>query len=87
MGMGINVITPNKKMGSGPLARYQALKKIQRQSYIHCFYEVLPPHPPLNIASMSASLSPCIDPAVVHVRHNYLIWRAVEVGYMYEKRL
>lgn len=40
MGTGINVITPNKKMSSGPLARYQQLKKIQRQSYIHYFYEV-----------------------------------------------
>ena len=45
MGMGINVITPNKKMSSGPLKRYQELKRLQRASYIHYFYEVgTPPH-------------------------------------------
>ena len=40
MVMCINVITPNKKMSSGPLKRYQDLKRLQRASYIHYFYEV-----------------------------------------------
>jgi homoserine dehydrogenase len=40
MGEGINIITPNKKLGSGPLGQYQAVKKVQRESYIHFFYEV-----------------------------------------------
>jgi homoserine dehydrogenase len=40
MKQGINIITPNKKLGSGPLARYQAVKKLGRESYIHFFYEV-----------------------------------------------
>jgi aspartokinase/homoserine dehydrogenase 1 len=40
MEQGINIITPNKKLGSGPLARYQAVKKLGRESYIHFFYEV-----------------------------------------------
>jgi aspartokinase/homoserine dehydrogenase 1 len=42
MGEGINIITPNKKLGSGPLGQYQAVKKVQRESYIHFFYEVGP---------------------------------------------
>lgn len=36
---GIHLITPNKKMNSGPLERYTALKTHQRSSYIHYFYE------------------------------------------------
>lgn len=40
MKKGINIITPNKKLGSGPLDRYQAVRKMQRESYIHFFYEV-----------------------------------------------
>ena len=39
MRKGIHIITPNKKMNSGPLARYQALKAHQRNSFIHYFYE------------------------------------------------
>jgi aspartokinase/homoserine dehydrogenase 1 len=35
----VHVITPNKKLNSGPLARYAALKEHQRTSYIHYFYE------------------------------------------------
>ena len=42
MGKGINIITPNKKLSSGPYERYQQLKKLQRQSYMHYFYEVGP---------------------------------------------
>jgi len=40
MQRGINIITPNKKLGSGPLEQYQAVRKMQRESYIHFFYEV-----------------------------------------------
>ena len=40
MKQGINIITPNKKLGSGPLEQYTAVKKVQRESYIHFFYEV-----------------------------------------------
>lgn len=40
MKQGVHVVTPNKKLGSGPLAQYAALRQIQRESYIHFFYEV-----------------------------------------------
>lgn len=40
MKKGIHVITPNKKMNSGPLKQYRALKQFQRDSYIHFLYEV-----------------------------------------------
>lgn len=36
---GVHIITPNKKMGSGPLEQYRAVRKTQRESYIHYFYE------------------------------------------------
>lgn len=36
---GIHVVTPNKKLNSGPLARYKAVKELQRKSYTHFFYE------------------------------------------------
>ncbi|KAG6543069.1 hypothetical protein Mapa_015565 [Marchantia paleacea] len=36
---GIHIITPNKKANSGPLDQYLAVKRIQRQSYTHYFYE------------------------------------------------
>ncbi|XP_073102745.1 bifunctional aspartokinase/homoserine dehydrogenase 1, chloroplastic isoform X2 [Elaeis guineensis] len=36
---GIHVITPNKKANSGPLDRYLKLRKLQRLSYTHYFYE------------------------------------------------
>ena len=39
MKKGINVITPNKKLNSGDLSQYLALKKYQRSSYTHFFYE------------------------------------------------
>ena len=42
MRAGVNVITPNKKAGSGPLDRYLRLKAMQRESYMHFFYEVRP---------------------------------------------
>ena len=40
MQKGIHIITPNKKLGSGPLDQYLALRLFQRESYIHFFYEV-----------------------------------------------
>lgn len=39
MRKGIHIITPNKKMNSGPLERYTQLKQHQRESFIHYFYE------------------------------------------------
>ena len=40
MQQGIHVVTPNKKLGSGPLDQYQAVRRMQREGYIHFFYEV-----------------------------------------------
>ena len=40
MERGAHVITPNKKLGSGPLGQYQAVKRLGRDSYTHFFYEV-----------------------------------------------
>ena len=40
MQRGLHIITPNKKLNSGPLERYLALRQFQRESYIHYFYEV-----------------------------------------------
>lgn len=37
---GIHVVTPNKKLGSGPLEQYQNVRRMQREGYIHFFYEV-----------------------------------------------
>lgn len=45
MQKGIHIITPNKKLNSGPLDRYQALRQFQRGSYIHFLYEVCAPTP------------------------------------------
>ncbi|MEW5316770.1 MAG: hypothetical protein WDW38_008120 [Sanguina aurantia] len=39
MNKGIHIITPNKKMGSGPLELYSAMRKVQRLGYTHFFYE------------------------------------------------
>ncbi|KMZ70542.1 Aspartate kinase, Homoserine dehydrogenase [Zostera marina] len=36
---GIHVITPNKKANSGPLDRYLKIRRQQRSSYTHYFYE------------------------------------------------
>lgn len=46
MQKGLHIITPNKKLNSGPLDQYLALRQFQRESYIHYFYEVcaLCPH-------------------------------------------
>lgn len=39
MARGIHIITPNKKMNSGDLARYRALKRHQRSAFTHFLYE------------------------------------------------
>ncbi|CAK0785763.1 hypothetical protein CVIRNUC_008974 [Coccomyxa viridis] len=39
MQKGLHIITPNKKLNSGPLEQYLALRQFQRESYIHYFYE------------------------------------------------
>ncbi|GLI70404.1 hypothetical protein VaNZ11_015124 [Volvox africanus] len=39
MEQGIHVVTPNKKLGSGPLEQYQSVRRMQREGYIHFFYE------------------------------------------------
>eukprot|EP00252_Welwitschia_mirabilis_P006391 TRINITY_DN1726_c0_g1_i1.p1 TRINITY_DN1726_c0_g1~~TRINITY_DN1726_c0_g1_i1.p1 ORF type:complete len:926 (+),score=192.42 TRINITY_DN1726_c0_g1_i1:128-2905(+) len=36
---GVHIVTPNKKANSGPLDQYLRLKRLQRQSYTHYFYE------------------------------------------------
>ena len=59
MGKGINIITPNKKLSSGPYERYQQLKKLQRQSYMHYFYEVHahdPPTVPVSVLTVPVSV-------------------------------
>lgn len=39
MQQGVHVITPNKKLNSGSLSRYNSLKSHQRGSFTHFFYE------------------------------------------------
>jgi len=36
---GIHIITPNKRLGSGDLEQYKAVRQTQRQSYTHWLYE------------------------------------------------
>ena len=55
MQRGLHIITPNKKLNSGPLQRYLALRQFQRESYIHFFYEV-PSFPPLALVSTGRTL-------------------------------
>jgi homoserine dehydrogenase len=40
MRAGVHVITPNKKLHSGPLERYAAVRKLQADGCAHYFYEV-----------------------------------------------
>jgi bifunctional aspartokinase / homoserine dehydrogenase 1 len=42
MEKGVHVITPNKKLHSGPLERYSAVRALQAQGAAHYFYEVHP---------------------------------------------
>jgi hypothetical protein len=37
---GVHVITPNKKLHSGPLQRYKAVRRLQAEGKAHYFYEV-----------------------------------------------
>ena len=37
---GIHIVTPNKKLGSGPLSEYLAVKQLQRAGKAHLMYEV-----------------------------------------------
>ena len=54
---GIHIVTPNKKLNSGPLPLYQALRQFQRGSYIHFFYEArLVPGCPWVLAGAQSSL-------------------------------
>jgi aspartokinase/homoserine dehydrogenase 1 len=39
MKQGVHVITPNKKLGSGPLDRYRRVRQLQRDNMTHFFYE------------------------------------------------
>eukprot|EP00892_Ulva_mutabilis_P000558 jgi/Ulvmu1/10502/UM064_0040.1 len=39
MDQGVHVITPNKKLHSGPLDKYQAVRDLQTQGKAHYFYE------------------------------------------------
>ncbi|KAK9806380.1 hypothetical protein WJX72_012231 [[Myrmecia] bisecta] len=39
MQKGIHIITANKKLNSGALEQYNAIRQVQRDSYIHYFYE------------------------------------------------
>ena len=39
MAAGVHVVTPNKKLGSGPLAQYNLVRRLARSSYTHWFYE------------------------------------------------
>lgn len=47
---GIHIITPNKRLGSGPLDRYLAVRQSQRQSFTHWMYEVSPDSVPFSPA-------------------------------------
>ena len=40
MRQGHHVVTPNKKLGSGPYYQYSAVRKLTRRAYTHWFYEV-----------------------------------------------
>jgi hypothetical protein len=42
MKSGVHVITPNKKLHSGPLDRYNLVRKLQAEGAAHYFYEVWP---------------------------------------------
>ena len=39
MAAGVHVVTPNKKLHSGPLPRYQAVRQLQAAGEAHYFYE------------------------------------------------
>lgn len=37
---GLHIITPNKKLGAGPMQRYQQLRQLQQETGRHFMYEV-----------------------------------------------
>jgi aspartokinase/homoserine dehydrogenase 1 len=39
MASGVHVVTPNKKVNSGPLERYNKIKDLQKYTQVHYFYE------------------------------------------------
>lgn len=39
MRAGVNIVTPNKKLNSGPLDRYKTIKAIESTSFVHYYYE------------------------------------------------
>ncbi len=43
MRQGLHVITPNKRLGAGPLARYKAVQELRRSQLVHFFAEVRSP--------------------------------------------
>jgi hypothetical protein len=63
MRRGIHIVTPNKRLGSGPLARYDRVRQFARSSYTHWYYEVPPQH--LSSAFLVAlACLPCAAPAI-----------------------
>ena len=72
MQRGLNIITPNKKLNSGPLDRYLALRQFQRESYIHYFYEVRSINALSALCSLISAwlvwLVECWSGEVVHIR-------------------
>lgn len=53
MRQGIHIVTPNKKLGAGPLQRYHTVRNLTRSSYTHWFYEVR--HLPAGCAHIKPS--------------------------------
>lgn len=74
MQKGLHIITPNKKLNSGPLQQYLALRQFQRESYIHYFYEA-------RMARLC-----CILPCVQHLPWECVVhWRS-ELMYLDQDR-
>lgn len=66
MQRGIHIVTPNKMMGSGPLAQYQAVRRLTRSSYAQWYYEVRSfssQNRSLHVAFVPCSLAPPEAPA------------------------
>lgn len=69
MKQGINIITPNKKLGSGPLEQYTAVKKVQRESYIQFVHEVRVRHNPTSRLSQQPGRRAGCGVLFMHLRH------------------
>ena len=52
------MVTPNKKLNSGPLAEYLAVKQLQRQGKAHYMYEVRSPF--VSVGSCTGRAS-CVE--------------------------